>query len=392
MKAFLNTKLKWIVLAVLAAAVVLAGLFTYQKFGWAFLKFANRQNFDSFSVAYRSDEKAQTILGKLPRPVRALYKDGSFIGLTTKDSIIQIPVSGVTIDPQFEVLFDVYSDKVYYVNDGSLFYFDVKSQTNVPVMVNGKNFTVSSDDKLSGVHNEYLAIEKSGGYAGTDKITVYDLRTGEPVASTTIVGYDISRAYIFNLNGKKYQLIVDSKGGSHSGPTLAKPGYIRTVQTQDDNMRFYLYDDSSSAYVVAEKSNGDFSLDDPIMDAWNDIVFTITPSMYFNGKTPFYTLKTAAENNDPYDVNKFSVRNFYQLDYGSVGLEVNDGLIVINLDRKTAEAEYITDATTIENILKDAILLGSDENDYHNRGYCADDKALDDKIFTNGYLFSYCML
>lgn len=384
--------LKWVALGVVVLGVAWSA-FQYIQMRTASNKakeVAKESAFDNFSLAYRSNDKAQTILGQLPRPLRILYKDGTFIGVKENGETVSIPVSGVTTDKDTEVLFDVYGDRVFYINQGKLYYYDVKKKQIVPVINNGKNFIIPAGQKLSGVFNNDLSIETTGGYAGTNQISVYDLNTGNKIATSTVVGYDVTRAYVFSIDNKPYQLVINSKGKPASGPALGKPGYTRIVQTQDSTMNFYLNDPSSPNYVLPRENDGKGLGDNAIINTWEDIVFTGGQSVYFSDQTPIFTLTSSKTGGAYYDEDKFSVRNFYEINSGQVGLEVNDGLVLIDLN--TRKVNFITDQTLIDNALKNAILISNDEDKYHNRGRCGDDMGVFDRVTKEGYTFSYCLL
>jgi|GEM_PF-6713166 hypothetical protein len=384
--------LRWVAVGVVVLGVAWSA-FQYIQMRTASNKakeVAKESAFDNFSLAYRGNDKAQTILGQLPRPLRILYKDGIFIGVKASGETVSIPVSGVTIDKYTEVLFDVYGDRVFYVNQGKLYYYDVKKKQVVPVINNGKTFIVPPNQKLSGVFNNDLSLETMGGYAGTNDVSVYDLNTGNKISTSTVAGYDVTRAYAFSVDNKPYQLVINSKGKPASGPALGKPGYTRIVQTQDSMMSFYLNDASSPNYVLPRENDGKGLGDNAVINTWEDIVFTGGQSVYFSDQTPIFTLTSSKTGSTYYDEDKFSVRNFYKINSGQVGLEVNDGLVLIDLN--TRKANFITDQALIDNALKNAILISNDENEYHNQGRCGNDMGVFDRVTKEGYAFRYCLL
>lgn len=384
--------LRWIAIGVVALGVTW-NAFQYIQMRTASNKakeVAKESVFDNFSLAYRSNDKAQTILGQLPRPLRILYKDGTFIGVKENGETVSIPVSGVITDKDTEVLFDVYGDRVFYVNQGKLYYYDVNKKQVIPVINNGKIFVIPAGQKLSGVFNNDLSLETIGGYAGTNDISIYDLNTGNKISTSTVAGYDVTRAYAFSVTNKPYQLVINSKGKPASGPALGKPGYTRIAQTQDPIMGFYLNDASSPNYVLPRENDGKGLGDNAVINTWEDIVFTGGRSVYFSDQTPIFTLTSSKTGGTYYDEDKFSVRNFYEINSAQVGLEVNDGLVLIDLN--TRKVDFITDQTLVDNVLKNAILISNDEDEYHNRGRCGDDMGVLDRVTKDGYTFSYCLL
>jgi len=351
-------------------------------------------NYDKFGLEYRSESKMDTALGKLPRPLRILYKDGKFYGFDLDNKSVELPiVTETNIDLRGdienytkEVFFDVYRDRIYFISEGKIHLHDLANNGTRTLSdeINGNikiNQTICNNQycdhqlEISGAHNDYLVM-KASGYGEN---TIFNTKTGKRIGHSIVIGFDDSRGYKFWINEKGYRLIADSIGPPESFPISkdGRPG-IRTIGTQNNEMKFYL-DEIDEDYKPF-MGKGPFLDGTELADAF---FFTSQLHDFFDNEKPIFTLKTTLQS-------KFSLRNLYQINSDTIAIEINNGLLIFDINVKTAK--FIEEESKIEELLALAILLSADPSDYQKRESCANDDFIDKLLFEKGYDFSFCLL
>jgi len=96
---------------------------------------------------------------------------------------------------------------------------------------------------------------------------------------------------------------------------------------------------------------------------WVDLAFSGEFPEYLEGRTPFFMLPTNRPLperpgfGDNFDY--FSVRGLYKLDAAHIGLEVNEGIVVIDVNAQTGL--FVDDPGTVERWLANAVPLAGDD-------------------------------
>jgi len=349
-------------------------------------------DYDLSDVGFRHNTKVNTILGKYKRPLRIFREGNTFFGISTDGE--RTPLSfldSLQPDPKKEMYFDVFNDRVYYVKDEKLSFFDVAHNTStlLPEPIQKAlqetaqciSFPPCNKRQLTGVHNNTIALQTES-MAGTGDVAVFNIQTGERVAQTVYAGYDTSRVYLLWIDGKGYRLILDAKGDPYNHPVMKEDGvYTRSEQTTANTMRIYLENHDEAYYMPS---------DDEFMDRWGQIVFSGGPSIYFKNRTPIFTFETNYQKARIDDASKFSVRNLYRLEDKKLGLEIEDKLVII--DPETKKVHTTSKPEEIENLLAKAVLLSGDGDQYNNQGRCAYTNEIYNLVKNNTVDFIFCLL
>ncbi len=341
-------------------------------------------------VAFRQAAKIKTTLGSYPRPLRIeKNSSGRFIGITPANKTVPLPfLDALPLtegDLDEKPFFDIFHDRVFYVHKEKAYVFNIITQQTklLPDSIQKalKEETCSDFGRLRrkvcytrsiiGAHADTLALS----LVATQDIAVFNIKTGERIAQTFTKGYDISRLYLLWVDGKGYRLIVDSKGE----PTFSWWGYAQSFQTQTNTMRIYL-EDHPEPYPTEDG-----------FDDWRfrSIVFSGGTSFYFKDKTPLLTVATTFPNAKIPGDTKFAVRNVYNLGKGMLGIEIENKLVIVDTGNKTARDT--ADAIEIENLLSQATLLASDDEQQF-RFSCPYTNEVQKSVQEQKNKFVFCLL
>lgn len=338
---------------------------------------------------FRETAKRDTMFGRLAkRPYRVFRRtDGTYLTVDAdgRETVFpfQIPADR---DPKREMFLDVFGDRMFYrTTDGGVAVYSPGSE---PRVLTGEivgfvskpacaTFGCDYFPSLSGVHGPYLALDRTAS-AGTANVGVFDIRTGERVIMSTYAGYDTRRAYQFWIDGQGYRLILNAADEPETFPVVKSGGVARrTWQPPAKIMRFYLEAFDGKPYEVPDEDffPSGFGMENATTTSefpWVDVAFRGGPSEYLAKRTPFFELPSSVQGPDAPkfgdDIAYFTVRSLYKLDSAHVGLEVNEGLVLIDLPARTAS--FVTDEVGIEKALKDAVLIAADDDSTDAPGYC----------------------
>jgi hypothetical protein len=325
-------------------------------------------NYNVSAVEFRQDEKAQTTLGKLPRPLKIYRKENEFFGIDPKGNRIELPFMENVDTDENSMFFDVYSDRIYYEQGGDVFMLDVNTRQIIKLPVafsdalKEQNCSVRSPGSwcntrhILGSHNDELAL----GFQGD--VAVINIVTGER-HNTSFEGPYTEGLYFFWANSKAYRLFVDSH------PEKKEDGYPKTDE-QLGNILWIYFDDKGEEYHVLTDEDLD-------SDRWGSVIYGGGERSYFFAqKTPIVTLKTDFPSTTYFADNesRFSIRELYLLNDKSIGLVIEKRLIVIDLETQTGNV--LTDEKEIGRLIQNASLLSLDYTDYASF-QCIDHRAID---------------
>ncbi|MFA5947075.1 MAG: hypothetical protein WC813_03545 [Patescibacteria group bacterium] len=312
--------------------------------------------YDASSVDFRRDEKVKTTLGQLPRPLKIFRKADEFFAMSPTGQTVSLPfMENVDADAGKFIFFDVYTDRVYYEQHGDVMMLDINSK-KIKKLPDAFTRALKEESCFStmvancnprhilGAHNNELAL----GFQGD--VAVINIETGERT-NTSYEGGDYGGLYFFWVNSKGYRLFLDTH------PAIREQ--FSRADEQIGNILWVYFDDKGDAYKTL--GGEDFG-----PDRWGSVIYGGGErSYFFKDKTPVLTLKTDFPSSNSYsEANKsqFSVRELYLLDEKSVGLVIENKLIVINLVDK--EARIVRNQKEIERLISGASLLSVDYGSY----------------------------
>src|SRR3989338_8171267 len=128
-------KLPWVAIAIIVIGVFLLPAFNYsqrQRLLSQDKYTSGVTDYDLSDVGFRHNRKLNTVLGKYKRPLRIFREENNFFGISTDGE--RTPLSfldSLQPDPKKEMYFDVFNDRVYYVKDEKLSFFDVTQVTSI---------------------------------------------------------------------------------------------------------------------------------------------------------------------------------------------------------------------------------------------------------------------
>ncbi len=213
---------------------------------------------------------------------------------------------------------------------------------------------------INGAHEHWMTMGRTVS-AGTANIAVFDLQTGQQKTIAAYAGYDNRRVYQFWIEGVGYRLIVNSEGETPITRTMRF--YLERFQEKPhevpDNDFFHLPSLSSTSTPETP---------------WREIAFQ-SGSDYLKTRTPFFKLESDIQ--PPGDVKDkltlsyfphFNLHALYQKDPEHIALEINQGLLVIELAQETAS--FIQNEKEIEEYLRGASIIIPDDNETRWANQC----------------------
>ncbi|MEK7473137.1 MAG: hypothetical protein AAB668_00190 [Patescibacteria group bacterium] len=340
---------------------------------------SKKNDYDAAATRYRTGVKEQTALGRQPRPLRIFFRNGSWLALDIAGNSVAFDLpSQIQPDISFGTYFDVYTDRIYFVQSKQGYMYDLANGTQTSFRGDLARVAVDGSSFIAGAYDQYLALQTRGGDAGTGDVAIYDIQTGSLVSRAVYAGYDDSRTYKFWIGTLGYRLILDtnaSKDGSY-------------VVGSGDRMDFYL-DEINESYQPLGSS---FESSDTLFNDLGKIPFSHSAES-LNGRIPMLSVSAGTSKRNPVDNQSgyFSLRSVYQIGMQQIAVEMNDGLAVIDLTNKTSY--YTQNAAEIERLMVGAKLLVTDMDDYSVFA-CAYTDQIYNLLFkeTEPWYFAFCLL
>lgn len=335
---------------------------------------AYRDDYDAMSVRYRNDTKSKTMLGSLPRPLY-VYAEGTDVrGITLDGRDVRLPVTlPYPLDELSDVYFDIYSDRVAYIHDQQLFVMGVSERIGVSVAEeinealrqgcisnnSGKRRSLGIDM----IYGDYVVLGCGGDVVNA---TTFRLSDGAVVSRANYGNGSVKGMIQFWMNGKGYRLIYNSHEQTAHMPVVKESGlYTRSWDEFGDTMVFFLegIDEEYHDVTIDEargfnESDGNDNEYHDLPHGWSNVLFRTGPLEYAETHEPFYSLMSSEEpKGEPYvSPRYFSIRGIYDVGMDRVVLEVNDGLLIIDLDNQ--KGHFTTDGSFIEVLMERAIPIG----------------------------------
>jgi hypothetical protein len=242
---------------------------------------------------------------------------------------------------------------------------------------------------VADVYRDYIVLRQTKD-AAAGNMTIFNMKTGKKLSQRArVLSSEYTQAFQLFLNGKSYQLILDSKTQKSVSTIRNLWSKSRSfVNTSQPHLSFYLEEKN-----LDSKANVDNSYNPERPSLWH-IVFGISRSPALNKPSPIFKLPTKR----PENVNSlsyertFRIRTLFQLDGNKLAIEVDNGIVIIDLPNR--QARYTEDERVISQLMKEAIPLAPpiDNNfDYYTEGYCDDTFPFTKNKVTPEEKFVFCL-
>ena len=292
------------------------------------------------------------------------------------------------------IFFDKVANRIFFIESEKIKYYDINTDEIIttPIVISlGEStdappFIVNGED-IAGAYGYYIVLQRKGGYAAEAIFRTLNINTGEELDDKALtMQSEYKQSHWLFLNGKSYELILDSKT-SKSFPVLKSGGlYTRIINSSERYLGIYLKEiDDDYDELIDQMTNGD-----PLM--------RITKMLNEEEDMEYPTLLLEIETNLPEHIDSFryeptfKVRNLFKLDNERLAVEVDNSVVVIDLTNYTAERTE--DIKIISDLLKSAIFWVPpiDNNyDFGHEPYCEEFFEFNEELITENDTYISCI-